>query len=188
MRLRPLYGFPWRVCALISLTATSLIALLAPDYIIASSLLRTFVVLFLAQISLTSIYQVFLYPKCFSPLRHLPGPSVSSPRGFERLFLIDCSKGGSFINGQFATIHREPSGAPARRWNDEIPNDGLIYYTALFNEERILITGTKALAEVLVQKNYDFTKPKFFTAGLGQLLGVGVLLAEGEEHKVRKEA
>jgi hypothetical protein len=188
MRLPPLYGFTWRVGALISLAASSLLALLAPDYVIASSLLRTFMVLFLAQISLTSIYQVFLYPKLFSPLRHLPGPSVSSPRAVERRSLIDCSQGGSFINGQLAAIHGEPSGAPARRWNAEIPNDGLMYYTALFNEERILITGTKALAEVLVHKNYDFTKPKFFTAGLGQLLGVGILLAEGEEHKVRTKA
>lgn len=80
---------------------------------------------------------------------------------------------------------REPAGSPAKRWNSEIPNDGLIYYTGLYNEERILLTSTKALAEVLVQKNYDFVKPKPFTQGVGQILGIGVLLAEGEEHKVR---
>lgn len=50
-----------------------------------------------------------------------------------------------------------------------------------------MVTGTKALAEVLVQKNYDFIKPKQFTQGIGQMLGIGVLLAEGEEHKVRME-
>ena len=75
-----------------------------------------------------------------------------------------------------------------RRWNHETPNDGLLYYTGLFNEERLLVTGPKALAEVLVQKNYDFIKPKLFTEGLGQLLGIGILLAEGDEHKVRLEA
>lgn len=79
---------------------------------------------------------------------------------------------------------REPAGSPARRWNDELPNDGLLYYTGLFNEERLLVIGTKALAEVLVQKNYDFIKPKLFTQGVGQMIGIGVLLAEGEEHKV----
>ena len=96
-------------------------------------------------------------------------------------------KGGSFINGHYSTFIREPSGDPARRWNNEIPNDGLIYYTGVLNVERLLVTGTKALAEVLVQKNYDFIKPKLFTEVIGQMLGIGVLLAEGEEHKVRIE-
>ena len=50
-----------------------------------------------------------------------------------------------------------------------------------------MVSGTKALAEVLVQKNYDFIKPRLFTEGVGQMLGIGVLLAEGEEHKVRME-
>lgn len=80
MRLPPVYGFRGRSCALTSLTATSLIALLAPDYLIASSLLRTLVALFLAQISLISFYQVILYPHFLSPLRNLPHPSVSRPR------------------------------------------------------------------------------------------------------------
>lgn len=71
-----------------------------------------------------------------------------------------------------------------RRWNNEIPNNGLLYYRFLMNAERILVTGTKALGEVLVQKSYDFIKPTQFRAGLGELLGIGILLAEGEEHKV----
>lgn len=75
-----------------------------------------------------------------------------------------------------------------QRWNNEIANDGLLYYTGLFNEERLLVTGPKALAEVLVQKNYDFIKPKLFREGLGRLLGIGILLAEGDEHKVCLES
>ena len=70
-------------------------------------------------------------------------------------------------------------------WNNEIANDGLIYYTYLFGKERLLITKPKALAEVLVQKNYDFIKPKQIQLALGRILGVGVLLAEGDEHKVQ---
>ena len=70
-------------------------------------------------------------------------------------------------------------------WINTVPNDGLIYYTYLFNAERLLITKPKALAEVLVQKNYDFIKPAQIRAGLGRILGVGVLLAEGDDHKVR---
>lgn len=81
-------------------------------------------------------------------------------------------------------IAAEPTGAPMQRWVNEIPNEGLIRYTHLFNVDRLLITSPKALGEVLVQKNYDFVKPKMVRNGLGRLLGVGVLLAEGEEHKV----
>lgn len=41
----------------------------------------------------------------------------------------------------------------------------------------------QALKDVLVTKNYDFTKPSEFITGLGRLLGIGLFLAEGEEHK-----
>lgn len=41
-------------------------------------------------------------------------------------------------------------------------------------------------AEVLVTKNYDFTKPPTFTQGLGRILGIGILLAEGDEHKTQR--
>lgn len=70
------------------------------------------------------------------------------------------------------------------RWVDEVPNDGLIYYRFVFNTDRILVTSPKAMGEVLVQKSYDFVKPGFLRAGIAQILGVGILLAEGDEHKV----
>lgn len=65
-----------------------------------------------------------------------------------------------------------------------MPNDGVLYYRWLFNESRVLVTSPKALAEVLVQRNYEFVKPSRIRKGLGRLLGVGILLAEGDEHKV----
>lgn len=94
-------------------------------------------------------------------------------------------QGNSFFNGQFDVIREEPSGQPQQRWINEIPSDGLIRYRSLFNEERLLITTPKALGEVLVTKNYDFVKPELMRDGLGRLLGVGILLAEGDEHKVK---
>lgn len=68
-----------------------------------------------------------------------------------------------------------------------IPNDGLIRYRALGNQERVLITGAKALSEVLVTKNYDFIKPPTFRWGIGRILGIGILLAEGDEHKRQRK-
>lgn len=46
--------------------------------------------------------------------------------------------------------------------------------------------SAKALAEVLVTKNYDFQKPASMRWGLSRILGVGLLLAEGDEHKSQR--
>ncbi|RAR12319.1 cytochrome p450 [Stemphylium lycopersici] len=80
-----------------------------------------------------------------------------------------------------------PTGEPHRDWIDNVPNDGVIYYRWLFNEPRILVTNPKALGEVLVQRSYDFIKPERLREGLGRLLGVGILLAEGDEHKRQRK-
>lgn len=69
-------------------------------------------------------------------------------------------------------------------WINEIPNNGLIRYRVKFNKERVFVTSPKALSEVLVQKNYDFAKPYTLRLGLGRILGVGLIIAEGDEHKV----
>ena len=41
--------------------------------------------------------------------------------------------------------------------------------------------------EVLVSKSYDFVKPFQVRFGLGRILGIGVLLAEGDEHKTQRK-
>lgn len=68
-----------------------------------------------------------------------------------------------------------------------MPNNGMIRYLGLLNQERLLLTSPKALAEVLVTKNYDFAKPGMVRYSIGRILGVGVLLAEGEEHKFQRK-
>ena len=73
---------------------------------------------------------------------------------------------------------------PQREWINTIPNDGLIYYTTILNQGRLLITSPQALSEVLTTKSYDFIKPEQLRNGLGRVLGIGILLAEGDEHKV----
>jgi hypothetical protein len=87
--------------------------------------------------------------------------------------------------GHYGRIFKEFTGMPQRDWIDTVPNDGVILYRWLFNEPRVLVTNPKAIGEVLVQKSYEFVKPARLRSGLGRLLGVGILLAEGDEHKVR---
>lgn len=69
-------------------------------------------------------------------------------------------------------------------WINSQPNDGIIRFTTVCNQERLFLTSPEALKEVMVLKNYDWDKPEQMRIGLGRILGHGVLLASGEEHKV----
>ncbi|KAK7751728.1 hypothetical protein SLS62_006389 [Diatrype stigma] len=68
-----------------------------------------------------------------------------------------------------------------------IPNDGVIRYLGAFNQERLLLTGSKALADVLVTRSYEYAKPPEVQLALSRILGVGVLVAEGDEHKFQRK-
>ena len=88
--------------------------------------------------------------------------------------------------GHMGHILKQPSGVPQRQWMKDIPNDGLIYYTVVFNQPRVLLTSPKVLAEVLSHKSYEFIKPPQMRVNLVKVLGNGVLFAEGDDHKVRQ--
>ncbi|KAF2201927.1 cytochrome P450 [Delitschia confertaspora ATCC 74209] len=143
----------------------------APQYTISGSIFWNTVALFLIQYLVKFGWTVIVYPLFFSPLRHLSQPP-----------------GAGLILGHFPIIFKLPSGEPQREWVDTIPNDGVLYYRWLFNQARVLVTTPKALAEVLVQKNYEFVKPERVRDSLGRLLGVGILLAEGDEHRRQRKA
>ncbi|GAM42003.1 hypothetical protein TCE0_043f15589 [Talaromyces pinophilus] len=120
----------------------------------------------LLSTAILGFYKIYLRPFYFSPLRHLPEP-----------------KGGTLFNGHAKLVPNERSGMPLQEWINEVPNDGLIRYRMMFNKEVVFVTSPKALSEVLVQKNYDFSKPYKLRQGLGRILGIGLIIAEGEEHK-----
>ncbi|ERF74949.1 hypothetical protein EPUS_05157 [Endocarpon pusillum Z07020] len=160
----------YRFWAGTSIASSIFLVQLAPEYSVGGSYIWTAVPLFLLQWLVYAFYSIILYPKFFSPLRHLPSPP-----------------GASFFMGQFPAILAEPSGMPMRRWINEVPNNGLIRYTHMFNTERLLITSPKALGEVLTTKSYNFIKPKQLLIGLGRILGVSILLAEGDEHKTQRK-
>ena len=86
--------------------------------------------------------------------------------------------------GQFWHIWKEAKGEPLRDWAERIPHSGILRYLDLFNSERIVVLSPEALSEVLVTRSYDFIKPSQLAKGLGRILGIGLFLAEGEEHKV----
>ena len=86
--------------------------------------------------------------------------------------------------GQFFHALKRPHGESIRTWLETVPNDGIIRYLDIFNSERLTVVSPKGLSEVLVQKSYEFVKPAQIRKGLGRIFGVGIFLAEGDEHKV----
>ena len=89
--------------------------------------------------------------------------------------------------GHCFRLLRNNMGVPLREWISTVPNDGLFIVRGAFNSENVVPTSPEALREILVTKSYEFIKPALLRADLEPLLGVGMLLAEGDEHKVRIE-
>ena len=64
-----------QVCAVLSLIETLAVVPLKELLVTAGSL-KIFLLLLLGQYASVKIYRLFIYPAFFSPLRHLPGPTV----------------------------------------------------------------------------------------------------------------
>jgi cytochrome P450 len=70
---------------------------------------------------------------------------------------------------------------------NDIPNDGLIKVPGVFNREEILLTDPSTLAEVLVHKSYDFEKTPEIRNIIRIVLGDGLIVVEGDEHKFQRK-
>lgn len=154
-----------------SVAASTILVTIAPQYTLSQSIAKTATALFFTQWIIYAIYAILIYPKYISPMRHLPMVTEDNHP----------------LMGQWFTITKQPSGVPMRHWLNTVPNDGLIRYLGLFNRERLLVTSPKALAEILNTRNYEFQRPQFLLRGIMKILGVGLLLAEGEDHKFQRK-
>ncbi|KAF1952980.1 cytochrome P450 [Byssothecium circinans] len=164
-------AIPKRVVVLASAAMTWFTLRYAPQFAVSSGFLANTITLFVVWVSARFCWGTIVYPLFLSPLRGLPQPP-----------------GANLLLGHFGRIFKDPSGEPQRDWVDSVPNDGLLYYRWLFNEPRIMVTSPKAIGEVLVQRSYEFVKPHHLRNGLARLLGVGILLAEGDEHRRQRRA
>lgn len=142
----------------------------APEKLLHGSIWQTTAAISFGVLAIRFLWFCLVYPFFFSPLRHLPHPKQTS-----------------LLFGQFWRIIKEPTGLPQREWMDEIENDGLIYYRSLFNIDRVMVTTPKALSEAVTLKSYDLIKPRALTKGLARILGYGVLLTEGQEHRAQRK-
>lgn len=113
-------------------------------------------------------YITILYPTILSPLKHIPTP-------YGRSIFSGATLSSPSIRSLIAK---------ARYWTKTIPNDGLIRVYLKGVRERLLVTSPQALSEILVTKASHFAKPAFVRQRLHYVTGNGLLLAEGDEHKV----
>ncbi|KAJ9259222.1 hypothetical protein DTO195F2_5039 [Paecilomyces variotii] len=143
-----------------------------PEYFtIYDSRLLTLLAVFSIITLFKLIYNVSLYPALFTPLKEIQTPP-----------------GRHWLRGNGVSFFVDTPFEPMRKWARSMPNDGLIRYYTVGNLERVFPTSTAALREVLVNKAYDFAKPRIIQQFLYPIVGHGLLLAEGEEHKVQRKS
>jgi cytochrome P450 len=69
----------------------------------------------------------------------------------------------------------------------EVPNGGVLRFRSFFNIERLIPTSPEALRAVLSDHSYDYEKPSPVRDFLMRVLGRGLILVEGNEHKFQRK-
>lgn len=75
------------------------------------------------------------------------------------------------LTGNGSAVFGKPPGEELLSWVETVPNDGIIHFRGYFNQDNLLLTGAKSLADVLQKRCYDFEKPAKLRALLGRVQG-----------------
>ncbi|CAO3684024.1 unnamed protein product [Rhizopus stolonifer] len=113
----------------------------------------------------TLIYRLFLHP-----LNKIPGPRVSWI---------------PFMGNFFDVMLSEIEDSPFIKWAEEY--GGIFKYHHHWNEPQLVVTDPQLLKQILTTQIYDFSKPDFAIKDLTRVAGIGVLVAEGDVHRVQRK-
>ena len=94
----------------------------------------------------------------------------------------------SFLLGHARATWREPKGSAFLHWANTIKNNGLVYYAGFFRGPHVFLTTPEAIREVLINHPYDYVKPELGRKFLEQTIGKGLIVAEGNEHKLQRKS
>ncbi|KAJ5899426.1 hypothetical protein N7495_004170 [Penicillium taxi] len=141
-----------------------------PEYTIYNSRVATIAILLTVHTLWKIIYQLDLYPRFFTPLKHIQTPSRRR-----------------WLTGNTESLFNETPHQKIRQWVKSCPNEGLFRYYMVGNLERVVLTSPNALREVLVEKAYDFAKPELVRTSMRRIVGDGILIAEGDDHKKQRK-
>jgi cytochrome P450 len=144
--------------------------------------------------TILAFYNLFIYPSFVSPFRHLPGPKVCARGNPSQDLnplripeLIRSIQNYIPIFGHTFASFERPAGQSFLRFMNTIPNDGIIRLTGFLHRDWLLLTDPSSLSEVLVHKAYDYEKPSFIRQFLRIVLGDGLIVVEGDEHKFQRK-
>ncbi|KAF4126548.1 Cytochrome P450 [Geosmithia morbida] len=137
---------------------------LLPSYYGSQNNLSSAAVIFLANYAMGVFFWAVIYPVLLSPLRHIPGPREVVSVG-RRSLTVKEGAGGDL----FADVVRKYPGQPLISLNTF--------------RDQLMIADPALLPEILVHRCYDFTKPRKTRVFLRRVLGEGLVVAEGEQHK-----
>lgn len=82
---------------------------------------------------------------------------------------------------------REPPGQHFLELSRDADDDGVLLLRSPLHPNRLLVTNPRALADLLLHNAYDFEKPKGVRAFLRNVLGDGLIIIEGDEHKFQRK-
>ncbi|KAE8150739.1 cytochrome P450 [Aspergillus avenaceus] len=115
---------------------------------------------------LWALYRVFVHPKHLSSLRHLPEPK----------------EGRSWWNGYARRAYGSMRGSAIAQWQTTLTHRGIFRYLGLFNSERLVVTSPEAVVDVL-RRIDEFIQPELLSLLASPVIGRGLVLLNGEEHK-----
>jgi len=90
------------------------------------------------------LYRLVLYPRFFSPLRHIPGPPLGYP-----------------ITGQFGAILRGEAGIPQREWVKQY--GPVVRVVGPVGVERLIFMNPEAIHKILVGDWVEYPRVCFFS-------------------------
>ncbi|ORX53689.1 cytochrome P450 [Hesseltinella vesiculosa] len=115
------------------------------------------------------ISKYFIYRLWLHPTNKIPGPPVDWIP----------------FAGNMPEIIREESGAPHKIWTKKY--GGIVSYKGAWNSNRILVTDPNLVKQVLTTHSYDYIKPPATSEFLRRILGNGLLVAEGDIHRMQRK-
>ncbi|XWW96138.1 hypothetical protein V2A60_004109 [Cordyceps javanica] len=136
-----------------------------------SSLALSFGLFWIANVFVCALYFTFIYPFYVSPLRHLPSPG-----------------GRHWLMGHMPQLSKSAPGECSRTWNKEVEHDGLLRFFMFFNQERLIATSPKAVADITVANSYVWEKQSVVRMALSTVTGVGLVTSEGDEHRRQRRS
>ncbi|KAI0487501.1 cytochrome P450 [Xylaria cf. heliscus] len=121
-------------------------------------------VIFLVNYVFAAVFWGLIYPRLFSPLRHLDGPRN----------LISLTHRSLVVSGR-------PGGDLFLDLAKKYPDQEILNLSAF--DFQVVITKPRMLSDLLVHNAYDFIKPPKLSGLLRHVLGDGLVMVEGDEHK-----